>query len=97
MLNQINEKLDNIQKIMDEQLKQQKRFMNLNQAADYLDLSPSYLYKLVSKGAIHAHKPNGKKIYFSREELDKWVMDAVEKFAQSSKSSQKSVKGANYE
>ncbi len=48
--------------------------MCFNDAAKYLTISKSYLYKLTCKNAIPFYKPNGKKIYFSKSELDKWIM-----------------------
>ena len=39
----------------------------------YLDVSASYLYKLTSQNQIPHSKPNGKKLYFSKNELDAWL------------------------
>ncbi|MBL1121404.1 MAG: DNA-binding protein [Ignavibacteriae bacterium] len=47
----------------------------LIQAAEYLGLSTSYLYKLTSKNLIPHHKPTGKVIFFSKNELDEWVFN----------------------
>jgi excisionase family DNA binding protein len=52
----------------------QKAVLNFSQAVDYLGMRPSYLYKLTSTHQIPYYKPNGKLIYFSREELDQWLM-----------------------
>jgi len=52
-----------------------KVILTLPEAAKYLTLSEGYLYQLVSKGVIPCYKPNGKKLYFSRQELDDWVMN----------------------
>ena len=51
-----------------------KDVLNFNETARYLDVSHSHLYKLTSGGKIPFHKPNNKKLYFSRQELDKWLM-----------------------
>lgn len=53
---------------------QQEKPMCFDEAVKYLDISKSYLYKLTCKNAIPFFKPNGKKIYFSKTELDKWIM-----------------------
>ncbi len=53
---------------------QSEKPMGLEDAAKYLGISKSYLYKLTCKNAIPFYKPNGKKIYFSKAELDKWIM-----------------------
>ena len=36
-------------------------------------MSKSYLYKLTSTRQIPHYKPNGKMVYFNREELEKWL------------------------
>jgi excisionase family DNA binding protein len=51
-----------------------KNVLNFNEAARYLELSSSHLYKLTSAGSIPFYKPNGKKIYFNRTELDEWLL-----------------------
>ena len=45
----------------------------LVEAAKFLDLSPSHLYKLTSERKIPHFKPNGKKIYFDESELVQWL------------------------
>lgn len=52
----------------------QKQVLNFNETCKYLELSQSHLYKLTSTGAIPHYKPNGKKIYFNRPELDQWLL-----------------------
>jgi len=52
----------------------QKPILNFQEAATYLDLSSSYLYKLTCKGEIAFYKPQGKKIWFRREELEQWLL-----------------------
>jgi len=51
-----------------------KNVLSFNEACKYLELSQSHLYKLTSTGTIPHYKPNGKKIYFQREELDHWLL-----------------------
>lgn len=48
--------------------------MNFESACKYLSISKSYLYKLTSKNQIPFYKPNGKKIYFEKAELNKWLL-----------------------
>ncbi len=43
------------------------------EACKYLDMSPSQLYKLTYKLKIPHYKPNGKKVYFDKVELIKWM------------------------
>ena len=51
-----------------------KQVLNFAEAAKYLELSHSHLYKLTSGGNIPFYKPNGKKLYFNRAELDEWLL-----------------------
>lgn len=70
----INEQLNRIEKLLMEQQTLQKKVLNFNETCTYLELSQSHLYKLTSTGSIPHYKPNGKKIYFHREELDHWLL-----------------------
>jgi len=45
---------------------------NLNQAAEYVSLSKSAIYKKTSERNI-PHFKQGKKLYFKRSELDDWL------------------------
>ena len=51
-----------------------KETLDFEETCLYINISKSYLYKLTSQGLIPYYKPNGKKIYFSRSELDEWVL-----------------------
>lgn len=53
--------------------KQKERPLNLVEAAKYLSISQSNLYRLTSQRKIPSHKPNGKYLYFFKEELDNWI------------------------
>jgi excisionase family DNA binding protein len=70
----ITEKLDRIEKLLMEQQIMQKQVLNFKDACAYLELSQSHLYKLTSTATVPHYKPNGKKIYFQREELDNWLL-----------------------
>ena len=52
---------------------QQSRPLNLKEAAEFLDFSRSYLYRLTSQGRVPCYKPEGKRIYFDRAELVNWL------------------------
>jgi len=56
---------------------QYKRALTFKEACKYIDLSPSYVYKLTSAGIIPHSKPNGKKLYFDREKLDQWLLSNI--------------------
>jgi excisionase family DNA binding protein len=47
--------------------------LNFVQAAQYLSISHSQLYKYTSQRKIPFHKPAGKYLYFFKNELDKWI------------------------
>jgi excisionase family DNA binding protein len=51
----------------------QKKYLSLLEAAEYLGISPSTLYKLNSRRKISYHKPSGKKIYYLIDDLDAWL------------------------
>ena len=46
--------------------------LNLNQAAEYVSLSKSAIYKKTSERNI-PHFKKGKKLYFKKSELDAWL------------------------
>jgi excisionase family DNA binding protein len=51
-----------------------KPVLSFAEAAHFLGISHSYLYKLTSQRKIAHSKPNGKKIYFKREDLLNWML-----------------------
>lgn len=69
----ILQKLANIETMLQEQNLLKKDVLNLNEAAAYLDISASHLYKLTSQKQIPHFCPQGKKLYFNRAELDQWL------------------------
>lgn len=52
----------------------QKTVLNFDEVAAYTGLSKSYLYKLTFSGGIPCYKPQGKQLYFSKDEIDKWLL-----------------------
>ena len=73
-MDDIVKRLDKIERLLESQNLVRKSILNLNETCQYLELSQSHLYKLTSTGAVPHYKPNGKKIYFKREELDDWLL-----------------------
>ena len=53
---------------------QTEKPLTLNEGAQYLDISKSYLYKLTSANKIPHWKPQGKRVYFTKAELDSWIL-----------------------
>lgn len=56
--------------------------LNTEQAAAFLDVSVSHLYKLTSRGEIPHYKPTGKRLYFLPEDLLEYVKAGRVKTAQ---------------
>jgi len=74
-MDEIIKRLERLERLIESQGITTKEVLNFNEACQYLELSQSHLYKLTSTGAIPHYKPNGKKIYFNRHELDGWLLD----------------------
>lgn len=72
--NVVLEKLEHLEKLISVNNMLQKPVLNFQEASQYLEVSPSHLYKLTSKRAIPHFCPNGKKLYFKREELNIWLL-----------------------
>lgn len=51
----------------------QKAVLTSDEAAQYMGISKSYLYKLTMRGEIPHYKPMGKMCYFNRAELEEWL------------------------
>lgn len=56
------------------QLIAHKEILSFKESLIYLDVSESFLYKLTAKKAIEFTKPNGGKIYFSKKDLNNWML-----------------------
>ena len=61
--------------------------LNVQQAAAFLGLKPSYIYNLVFFGKLTAYKPGGKRLLFKISDLEKYAfgikkMSAQERSAQ---------------
>lgn len=73
-MDEILERLKRLETLIEEQNLIGKEVLNFAETAKYLELSHSHLYKLTSAGNIPFYKPNGKKLYFNRPELDEWLL-----------------------
>lgn len=72
--NQISKQLDEIQILLK---RKDDKPLNFVEAAQYLSLSHSTLYKLTYQRKIPCHKPTGKVLYFFKCELDEWIVKNV--------------------
>jgi excisionase family DNA binding protein len=70
----ILERLESIERKLDELAVANKEVLNLKEAARYLNVSCSHLYKLTYSKQIPHYKPRGKQVYFEKRELDKWLL-----------------------
>jgi len=73
-MDNILERLKSIERKLDELAVLNKETLTLKEAAKYLDLSCSHLYKLTYSKQIPHYKPRGKNVFFERRELDKWLL-----------------------
>lgn len=51
----------------------QKEHYTVEEAAEYLNYSTSYMYQLNSRNEITYSKPHGGKIIYFKEDLDNWI------------------------
>lgn len=51
-----------------------KKVLSFEEGCNYCNLSSSKMYKHTSNNNIPYYKPEGKKIYFKKEELDNWLL-----------------------
>jgi excisionase family DNA binding protein len=47
--------------------------LNVQEAAAFLRLKPSYIYNLVHFGRLTAYKPGGKILFFKQEDLERFA------------------------
>ena len=59
---------------LDEQRILQKTVLNFEEACTYLSMSQSHLYRLTAQRLIPHFCPQGKKLYFKRDEIDTWLL-----------------------
>lgn len=52
---------------------QAKEILTLEEAATFLGISKSCLYKMTHNQVVPFYKPNNKLVYFERSELIKWI------------------------
>lgn len=60
-------------KTIEDTLYSAKEILNMREVCQFLDISPSLLYKLTCNGDIPHFKPHGKIIFFEKKELVKWI------------------------
>lgn len=58
-----------------------KEVLSFKEAVEFLDVSKSFLYKLTANSEIIHFKPNGKLIYFKRQDLLNWIYGNTNEFS----------------
>jgi excisionase family DNA binding protein len=53
---------------------EEKRFLNVEELTNYIHMSESYVYKMVSKQSI-PHIKLGTRTLFERNQIDNWVIN----------------------
>lgn len=84
IIRQLFEKVERIEELLTEmQLNDSDTndLLTVQEAADYLKVSVQSLYSKVSRMEIPVNKP-GKRLYFSKADLKKWVMQSRRKTTQ---------------
>ena len=62
-----------VDNVVDKTLFCTKEVLTSDEAARYMGISRSYLYKLTMRKEIPHYKPRGKVVYFNRAELEQWL------------------------
>lgn len=67
---QIFKKLEELEELT---LLSAKEMLTIDEASKYLGMSKDYLYIMTCKKQIPYYKPNGKRLYFKKTELNEWL------------------------
>ncbi len=71
---EIDQRLEEIEKNLFSIKLQSKEILTLEEAADYMGMKKSYLYKLTSSNKIKFFSPLGKLIYFLKEDINNFLL-----------------------
>jgi excisionase family DNA binding protein len=74
MTDELRERLSSIETLLREIKTQSRKVFDLRAAANYLGLSVDSMYRLTGAKRITFYKPNNKKIYFKRQDLDAYAL-----------------------
>ncbi len=72
----IQNELKEIKELLRRQAIQQKEILTIDEAAEFLGLSKSRLYKMTSNKEIPYYKPGGKVTYLNRQDLEQWILNS---------------------
>jgi excisionase family DNA binding protein len=51
----------------------EKNILSVREACQYMDISESFMYKLTHGKLLPCYRPNGKKLYFQKNDLEAWM------------------------
>lgn len=71
---ELNEKINLINDKLNQLILIKKDVLSLKEASEYLSITEGYMYKHTMNNSIKCFRPNGKKIYFKRSDLDNWML-----------------------
>lgn len=74
MQDEIMAELATIKQLITEQTLLKKEVLTLGEAAAYMQVSVSHIYKLHCNGELSSYCPTGKKLYFKRSDLDQFLL-----------------------
>lgn len=79
-LNVILAKVDNLERMLSEQLTKDvpEVFLNIKEAGELLRLSPQTVYALVHRREV-PHNKKGNRLYFLKSELEQWMKEGRRK------------------
>lgn len=66
--------MEHIKEVIEKILENIKQPLSFEEGCKYCGISSSSMYKHTSNNNIPFYKPEGKLIYFKREELDEWML-----------------------
>ena len=72
----LQRQIDELQKRMDaveDILDNAKEVLSVEEAARFMDIARSSLYKMTSDRSIPFYRPNGKMIYFEKADILEWI------------------------
>lgn len=81
VVRQLFEKIERIEAMLQElqpKEQQENQLLNISEAAEFLKVTVPALYTKVSRQQIPVSKP-GKRLYFNKTELKKWILAARRK------------------
>jgi excisionase family DNA binding protein len=83
--------LDELRSLKSVLVEKHKPFLNIDQASEYLGIPKNTLYGYTSKGIIPFYKPQGRRLYFCIDDLDKFVLDSKNRVSSMGEIEEKAV------